>query len=255
MIKLIITDLDGTFLNNKGEFDKAYYKKVRQQMNEQKVYFAACTGKQCERVEELFGDETKDIWILGDSATRIKHEGQYVYESLLPNQLGRRMIAKLAKIASDHVIIACTPTAAFIQDSVPEDEAKKVRGSYAVVKTLADLQKIEEDFVKITIYDPKLRCFDSVLELEEFKNEAYIVASEAAWIDISNYGVHKGTTVKELQQLLNVTEAETMTFGDGLNDVELMQAATYSFAMSNAFEETKKAAAFVTISNDELKRY
>jgi hydroxymethylpyrimidine pyrophosphatase-like HAD family hydrolase len=63
--------------------------------------------------------------------------------------------------------------------------------------------------------------------------------------------VHKGTTVKELQQLLNVTEAETMTFGDGLNDVELMQAATYSFAMSNAFEETKKAAAFVTISNDE----
>lgn len=251
MIKLIITDLDGTFLNNKGEFDKAYYKKVRQQMNEQKVYFAACTGKQCERVEELFGDETKDIWILGDSATRIKHEGQYVYESLLPNQLGRRMIAKLAKIASDHVIIACTPTAAFIQDSVPEDEAKKVRGSYAVVKTLADLQKIEEDFVKITIYDPKLRCFDSVLELEEFKNEAYIVASEAAWIDISNYGVHKGTTVKELQQLLNVTEAETMTFGDGLNDVELMQAATYSFAMSNAFEETKKAAAFVTTSNDE----
>lgn len=87
--------------------------------------------------------------------------------------------------------------------------------------------------------------------MEEFKNEAYIVASEAAWIDISNYGVHKGTTVKELQQLLNVTEAETMTFGDGLNDVELMQAATYSFAMRNAFEETKKAAAFVTTSNDE----
>lgn len=72
-------------------------------------------------MEELFGDETKDIWILGDSATRIKYKGQYVYESLLPNQLGRQMIAKLATIASDHVIIACTPTAAFVTTSNDEN--------------------------------------------------------------------------------------------------------------------------------------
>lgn len=251
MIKLVITDLDGTFLNSAGDFDKEYYKRVRQEMVAQGVYFAACTGKQCERVEELFGEETKDIWILGDSATRIKHEGNYVYESLLPNQIGRNIIEKLDAIASDHVIIACTPTTAFIKTTVPAEEAKKVCGSYAVVKTLDHLEEIEGDFVKITIYDPKLRCFESVLELADFKDEAYIVASEAAWIDISNYGVHKGTTVKELQQLLNVTKEETMAFGDGLNDIELMESATYSFAMRNAFEETKKAAAFVTNSNDD----
>ena len=108
MIKLVITDLDGTFLNSAGDFDKEYYKRVRQEMVAQGVYFAACTGKQCERVEELFGEETKDIWILGDSATRIKHEGNYVYESLLPNQIGRNIIEKLDAIASDHVIIECT---------------------------------------------------------------------------------------------------------------------------------------------------
>ena len=42
-----------------------------------------------------------------------------------------------------------------------------------------------------------------------------------------------------------------MVFGDGLNDLELMAAGTFSFAMSNAFEEVKAAAAFVTKSNDE----
>jgi len=33
--------------------------------------------------------------------------------------------------------------------------------------------------------------------------------------------------------------------------LELMAAGTFSFAMSNAFEEVKAAAAFVTKSNDE----
>ena len=198
MIKLVITDLDGTFLNSQGSFDRPYYEQVSQQMKEAGVAFAACTGKQCERVEELFGEAAADVWILGDSATRIKHQGEYIFESLLPNELGRRIIAKLAAIAQDHVIIACTPTAAYIAETTNEADAQKVRGSYRVGKTVTDYQTITEDFVKLTIFDPKLRCFEH-----------------------------------------------------GLNDLELMAAGTFSFAMSNAFEEVKAAAAFVTKSNDE----
>lgn len=252
MIKLVITDLDGTFLNSQGDFDKEHYKKVRKLMNEKEVVFAACTGKQCERVEELFGEElSRNIWILGDSATRIKHNGEYVYESLLKNELGVSIIEKLEEIATDHIIIACTPTAAFIKSTTPETDAKMIRRSYAVVKTVDDYQDIQEDFVKITVFDIQKRCFEHVKELDSFKDRAYIVASEAAWIDISNYGVHKGTTVEELQKMLGVTKEETMAFGDGLNDRELLETATYSFAMSNAFEEIKEIAAFVTKSNDE----
>lgn len=80
MIKLILTDLDGTFLDSKGSFDKEFYQQVKGSMDDQAIYFAPCTGKQCERVEELFGPElSKDLWILGDSATRIKHNNEYVY--------------------------------------------------------------------------------------------------------------------------------------------------------------------------------
>jgi len=144
MIKLVITDLDGTFLNSQGSFDRPYYEQVSQQMKEAGVAFAACTGKQCERVEELFGEAAADVWILGDSATRIKHQGEYIFESLLPNELGRRIIAKLAAIAQDHVIIACTPTAAYIAETTNEADAQKVRGSYRVVKTVTDYQTITE---------------------------------------------------------------------------------------------------------------
>ncbi|MBC9704933.1 MAG: Cof-type HAD-IIB family hydrolase [Enterococcus sp.] len=252
MIKLILTDLDGTFLDSKGSFDKEFYRQVKGAMDEQAIYFAPCTGKQCERVEELFGPElSKDLWILGDSATRIKHNNEYVYESLLPNNLGIKLINKLEEIANDYTIIACTPTAAMIKETTSEEDKQMVRGSYREVQLVEELNKITEDFVKITVYDRKKRCFEYVKELMEFKEQAYIVASEAAWIDISNAGVHKRTTVKELQKLLGVTKEETMAFGDGLNDIELLNAATYSFAMENAFEETKAAANFITRSNDE----
>ncbi len=252
MIKLILTDLDGTFLNSKGDFDKVLYQQVKQLMDEQMIHFAPCTGKQCERVEELFGPPlSKDLWILGDSATRIKHKNEYVYESLLPNELGIKLIQQLEEITDDYTIIACTPTAAIIKKATSEEEKQIVRGSYREVQMVDKLNEITEDFVKITVHDGKKRCFEYVKELEEFKEQAYIVASEAAWIDISNIGVHKGTTVSELQKMLGVTKEETMAFGDGLNDVELLNAAAYSFAMRNAFEETKAAANFITRSNDE----
>jgi Cof subfamily protein (haloacid dehalogenase superfamily) len=251
MIKLVITDLDGTFLNSQNTFDSAYFRKVKQAMENKEIIFAACTGKQCERVEALFGELSKDVWILGDSATRIKYNGSYIYESLLPNAIGKEIITKLDEIASDYTIIACTPSAAYIKETTPEKEMYMVNGSYAVVKKLSDLQDIEEDFVKITVFDSKHRCFESVKELEGFEDRAYIVASEAAWIDISNYDVHKGTTVAELQKRLQTAKEETVAFGDGFNDIELFAQAGISFAMDNAFDQVKEKADFVTKSNDE----
>lgn len=42
-----------------------------------------------------------------------------------------------------------------------------------------------------------------------------------------------------------------MAFGDGYNDIELLEQANYSFAMRNAFDETKAVAKFIIGSNNE----
>ncbi|MGL4696388.1 HAD-IIB family hydrolase [Enterococcus larvae] len=252
MIKLILSDMDGTFLNREGDFNRPLFKELKQLLKETGVVFAPCTGKQCERIEELFGPEdAKDFWILGDSATRIKHNGEYVYQSLLPNELGLRIIKKLEEISKEYTIIACTPTAAIVKKSISDDELKIVKGSYAKVIQVDDLNEIKEDFVKITIYDKKLQCFKTREKLAEFFDSAYIVASEAAWIDISNLNVHKGTTVEKLQEMLAIDFEETMVFGDGLNDVELMERGAFSFAMRDGFEETKEAANYIIRTNED----
>lgn len=251
MIKLIISDMDGTFLNSEGDYNRELFQEVLKTMREHGVQFSPCTGKQVERVEELFGEVSKDFWILGDSATRIKHQGEYVYQSLLNNALGLDIITQLEAIEGDHIVIACTPDFAAIKKDTPEHLCALVRHSYAEVKLVDCYEDISSDFVKITVYDENKQCPAIRPQLSQFDEQAYIVVSEAAWIDIANLGVHKGTTVARLQSMLGVSKAETMVFGDGFNDIELMERADFSFAMRNAFEETKAVANYVTRSNDE----
>lgn len=54
-----------------------------------------------------------------------------------------------------------------------------------------------------------------------------------------------------MQNLLGVTPKETMAFGDGYNDIELLTRADYSFAVRNAVQEIKNIANYITRSNDE----
>lgn len=251
MIKLIITDLDGTFLNRHGDYNRELFPQIKALMQQQGVAFALCTGKQCERVEELFGDQVRDFWILGDSATRIKHDGNYVYQSLIKNALGREIIHTLEEVNSEPVIIACTPFGAYVRNTIAPEMLQKVKMSYANVVQVAAFDEVGHDFVKISLFDIKGRCPQIKPHLADYVDKAYIVVSEDAWIDIADVGVHKGHTVEILQERLGVNKDETMVFGDGLNDIELMTRATWSFAMRNAFDDTKQAARFITGTNDD----
>src|SRR5690554_4308948 len=122
MIKLILSDMDGTLLNSEGRVEHQQLKKMKDLMTQAGVQFAAVTGKQAERVEALFGDLAEDVWILGDSATRIKRNGIFVYESLLPKEVGRNIIMAVETLAPNVTIIACTKEAAVIRGDRPEQD-------------------------------------------------------------------------------------------------------------------------------------
>jgi len=250
VIKLILTDMDGTFLNSTGDFNRPLFEEIRQLLEQQEIHFAPVSGKQCERIEELFATDASSMWIVGDSATRIKRQGEFVYQSLLPNQLGQRLINRLEMLSDVHTIIACTPDGAFVKDTISPEEFEIVRGSYRKVTSIARLQELNEDFVKITVHDPALQCFETIKQLNEFQEDAYLVASEAGWIDIANVDVHKGTTVEHLQRILEVSPEETMAFGDGYNDLELFERAHYSYAVANAVPELKASAHTIIETND-----
>lgn len=252
MIKLVVTDLDGTFLNNKGSYDVELFKKVYAEMQQKGVTFVACTGKQCERVEKLFDEHGKGVWILGDSAARIKKDGEVIKEFSMEKELAMKAIDRIKDFDNTMTLIVCASDAAYVHSSISEEMYEVVKGSYERVIKTDSFETIKSQFIKITVFDTEGRSTALRAHVEgTMFGQIYIVDSEARWLDITALHTHKGETVKKLQDMLGVTYEETMSFGDGENDVELMAIAKYSFAVSNACDNTKKAASFITKSNEE----
>ena len=70
--------------------------------------------------------------------------------------------------------------------------------------------------------------------LDRFRATHQVVVSGDHWVDIMNLTANKGEGIRHLQQSLGITRAQTMVLGDFLNDLEMMDAGEYWFAMAYA---------------------
>lgn len=78
-----------------------------------------------------------------------------------------------------------------------------------------------------------------------------LVGSLGYNIEINARGVNKGTALVELGRLLGIRREEIMACGDGDNDTVMLREAGFGVAMGNAEEETKDAADYITLTNEE----
>lgn len=69
--------------------------------------------------------------------------------------------------------------------------------------------------------------------------------------DISPVGGTKVLGMDLFAKRFGFTKEETMAFGDGGNDIQMLEHAAISIAMENGTEECKKCATYVTSSVDE----
>jgi len=71
-------------------------------------------------------------------------------------------------------------------------------------------------------------------------------------VGIQSAGIHKGSALQSICEKLGVPVGETVAFGDGNNDIELLQTSGLGIAPSNANAAAKSAAHRVSVfSNDE----
>lgn len=70
-------------------------------------------------------------------------------------------------------------------------------------------------------------------------------------LEINAPGAAKGEALLRLAEKLGIEPQQTMGFGDGENDLTLIQKAGIGVAMGNAVESLKEEANYVTSTNDE----
>jgi hydroxymethylpyrimidine pyrophosphatase-like HAD family hydrolase len=73
----------------------------------------------------------------------------------------------------------------------------------------------------------------------------------SAVVDIFNAGTNKGKALFMVSQQWGFEMAEAMAIGDGINDVDLLEAVGLPVAVANAVPEAKAVAKAVVAGNDE----
>lgn len=69
--------------------------------------------------------------------------------------------------------------------------------------------------------------------------------------DVSMIGWNKGDALKAVCEYFNLAIEDTYAFGDGKNDLTMLQASGHGIAMGNACEELKEIADYVTTDINE----
>lgn len=133
---------------------------------------------------------------------------------------------------------------------------------YAVNYIRSTRQPVEDIRAFIREHHGELDGLDLITADEEKKQElqkrlssaglpVYITSSVKNRVETVAAEAGKAGGLKFLRELLGIPREETAAFGDGDNDIDMLEEAGIPIAMANASEACRAAAAYVTRSNQE----
>ena len=109
-----------------------------------------------------------------------------------------------------------------------------------------DFHKREEVFQVVALLDEaKMRAYEG--EFPEFR----FVRWHEFGIDILPHDGSKAETLKYVSEKYGFKREDIIAFGDGNNDMEMLQFAGTGIAMANAKDDLKAVSDFVTLTNNE----
>jgi hypothetical protein len=114
------------------------------------------------------------------------------------------------------------------------------------------LEWLQEPPTKLVVIDDPV-VLDGLKQrmLARFDGRLYISKSLPYFLEFASPDVTKAAGLDFLSEHLGFTWEGTVAFGDGENDVELIEWAGYGVAVANAHERVKEAADFVCPPVDE----
>ena len=249
-VKLVVTDMDGTLLNSKSEVS-SQFSEIYNQLKKHNIKFIAASGRQYFSIVDRFDKIIQnEITIIAENGAFAMHGDNELFTSELPFGYIKKCINTLRALDNVYIVL-CGKNAAYIETR-DEKFINMFKNYYSEYRLVDDLIEITNDtFFKIAAYHfdcSETHIYPAVKHLE---NELQVIVSGEHWLDISHSNANKGYALNILQNDLNISKEETMVFGDYNNDLKMIELADFSYAMENAHPNVKKAAKYLTKSNDE----
>jgi len=250
MIKLIMSDMDGTLLDEKGNVP-AEFDEIAAELKKRGVIFAPASGRQYYSLAKSFAAYVDDFIFVAENGTMVRYKDKELFASVMNR---RAVLDIFAAVPQDNILkVFCGRHEAYMLKSQKRPEyAAELEKYYSRAECVDDFACVTDDPIKVSLFDLEGKAAESIYPLvKKFEQGMQVTLSSDYWVDVIAYGINKGIAVQKIQKKLKITPMECAAFGDYLNDAEMMSSAYYSFAMANAHPDLKKLARFQTDSNVE----
>ncbi|KOO50529.1 HAD family hydrolase [Priestia koreensis] len=252
MIKLFVSDLDGTLLNHDKKVEQKEIDAL-QQLKESGVEICLASGRMDNEIvkvsESLEGDVHR---VSQNGAFVLTHDDQSLHEKTFDHELASKLYS-LTKMP-DKITLVCSDNTNFVEEM--SDVVKEIEK--VMFFPIQENPTMREDFStslnpsKITV----LGDHEQVLELQKKLNDMFgddidTYISAKSCLDIMPKHISKGNAIAVLLDHLDLQPDEIACVGDNFNDIPMFRLTPNSFAMSEAYDEVKQEANYVVDSVSE----
>lgn len=247
MIRLIVSDIDGTLLPEGETCLNPEYMNVIRELNTLGVKFAAASGRQASSMDVVFHEVNDIVYYVAGNGASVEQSGKILRETFLDADDVKAFLECAAQIPECSALIAAKGGYFFEDDDPVLSDLvfEQFKASGAVVE---DMTKYADVCNKLNLYQENGAHRLYKMLHEEWEDRFFICSSSEHWLEICNLNASKGNAVQWLQEQLGITPEETIVFGDNFNDIPMMKRAGRSYASELSHPDVKKEAKYEVAS-------
>ncbi|MBQ6972563.1 MAG: HAD family phosphatase [Synergistaceae bacterium] len=258
-VRLIAFDLDGTLFNDKKEVTPETFRTL-ERAAEMGIEIVPATGRFWDAIPDNVKalDFVRYALTLNGAAIFDVKERRTIAEFPIPAMRAETLCRVFGDLGVVYDFVADGKGymrrdnyERLAEVMIGEWQVKIVRDMRSPVDDVYDTLSRVSGVQKMQIYtkDAELRA-NLMKSLPHVFPRLLFTSSVPNNIEINDTRANKGDGLRFLAGHLGVAMGDTLAFGDGLNDIAMIEAAGIGVAMGNAADEVKNAADYVTVDNN-----
>ena len=245
---LILTDFDGTFANDKGEITEDNIEMISY-FTSHGGLFSVSTGRTYQGFHHYSSDYINAPVLLANGAMAYDYEKSKIVfcDGLEEDGRGavKKILGKFPEIA-----VEMYPFNETFAINLTDTSHRHFSSQGIEYKVIDDPDQAPLPWAKVM-----LACGDTdpreVHEfMDKFTPEISYIKTTGQFIEVLDKGVDKGSGLLKMAKFLGVDQKDAYAVGDGLNDMEMIVAASKGFVPENGNKDVLKAADYIVRSNN-----
>lgn len=242
MFRVVASDLDGTLLNPEHSLS-AYTKKILQALRKNNINFVFATGRHHIDVAQMRENMEIDAYMITSNGARVHDSnGDLIYsKSLQPD-----IAYQIAQIAMDDPLVY---THIYRGNNwlINKDDlysASFFKDTNFRYRLFDPIDFATDDIAKIYFTTTDKALYPHLVELKNrllaiYGSQISIAFSTINCLEVMGSEVSKGVALQAVVNKLGFTLQDSIAFGDGMNDFEMLSMAGKGCIMDGASSELK----------------